>query len=254
MDTAGALPPEAEKQEAPPAGQDTAGTLAWEASTSCSVQRTKLLRTVLEQDLQYHRGSGLLQLAFTTPQERGELIEALNGAGLWRYSGGGNNLGVGARSWSYTPRNQPDLEILRRLARTSPPLARLLQLHDCLRRISNELQGPGEQPVADARKGPAGREDDALQNFFIRLCLPTLRTLKPMSLAYHRDIYGGAHARPTHLPCPSLSIYLSTTHPPTLPLSICLSIHLSIYLSIYPAPTTPPPLSIYPQGGSAIEL
>ena len=200
MDTAGALPPEAEKQEAPP------GTLAWEANSDCSVQRTEVLRAALDEGLHYHPGGGLLQLAFRSPQEREELIDALNHAAVWRYSGGGDDSGVGARSWSYTPRNMPDLEELRRLAATSPPLSRLLQLHDCARRVSNELQGPNERPRADARKGPTGREDDALQNFWLRLCLPKprrgLRCRQPMSLVFHRDLHGGT-CPPAHHPTPT---------------------------------------------------
>ena len=171
--------------------------LEWEADdgASCSTSRTDILKAVLDEGLQYHPGGGLLQAACPSALERSALITAISKEKLWRFSGGGDDSGVGARSWTYSLMRVVDVDGLRQLARAQPLFARLLQLHDSVQKIAKELEGPDEPATTDARKGPAGRKEDALQNMWIRLCLPKRSGRKPMTLGFHRDLHGESAMR-----------------------------------------------------------
>ena len=118
-----------------------------------------MLRECIASQYGRHPGKGLLQLAFRTRKDRTDLVNALSGLELWSFSNGGDKFGRGARNWSLSLLQEADLEALRQHALNSPPIAKLVLLHDRLREAASEVAedeqrtGGGTGSARGARPG-----------------------------------------------------------------------------------------------------
>ena len=220
--------------------QRASSRLEWEAASSSSSARDVCLAQALESGLQYFPDQGVLQLAFPTRESRSRLIGEISAQGLWRFSGGGDESGKGARCWHLSLMKLADVENLRLLADTRPALKPLLTLHDTLQRIANELQDaqmetPGETPALGRPKGTKCRAGNALQSLWIRLCLPPSLPPSPPPPS--------PSPSPPPLPSPPLPLPSPLQPPPS---QLPPSSHPPLLPPPPPPLPSPPPLSPSP--------
>ena len=160
-----------------------------------SPQADELLIDVLMGGLSYH-AEGLLQSAFPTPSDREALIGELSEHSFWRFANGGDSAGLGAGSWSCCLIAQDAVDAMRELATpANPGIGQLLRLHDALQAAAEGMHAGATRPAeapGQKRKGSRDRRGSALQNFTLRVHVPTPHRLTAMSSSHHRDIYGEA--------------------------------------------------------------
>ena len=177
--------------------------LVWEQWSGLdSRARTSMLRKCIASEYGRHPSKGLLQLAFPASADRTDLLNALSELKLWNFSGGGDELGRGARNWSLSLLQEADVTVLRRHASASPPIAQLVLLHDRLREAASEVaederRAHGQRTGGEARKpgrkkGVRWREGDSLRHAFLRLLLAPTKGGDGQSIGNHLPAAKGA--------------------------------------------------------------